>query len=116
MTGFAAIKVTRDNMLAIFQSVSEIPAGRERLCWAMLRFPYDDEETFYFIGGNYLGLNQPQFDRQILTEYQLRKYFEFNDKSFRHNAAKPNGAWFVVNPKPAEIERLKNGLDEEMVS
>jgi hypothetical protein len=115
---FAAIHVTQRNLDAIFASVAEIPAGRARLAWALFRYPYDGEDEFFYVGGNYLHRNQPDFERQLFSRSELDACFTYDLKKLQQSMSTPQGSrlWFVVKPKPEQIERMKEGFDEEIVS
>ena len=98
MESYAAIEITRDNLDAIFASVGRWPAGRARLAWAFFTYPYHAGK-FFFIGGNYLHLNQPDFSRQILSLWQLDKLFTYDPSQVNKNKSAGGNYWFTVSLK-----------------
>lgn len=107
MPTYAAIKLSRDTIGTILASVQDIPAGKERLTWAMLRYPYRSDVQHYYIGGNYLHLNQPDFTKQILTQAELDAFFEYKPQKLIAGRVKPEHTWFPV--------RLKEHRSADMV-
>lgn len=99
MTSFAAIKLHKDTIIAVLGHVADTPAGKEKLVWAMLRYQYQPDTELYFIGGNYLRINQPDYSRHILTRTELDLLFTYKDQKKRNGRRDPNLNWFVVTPR-----------------
>jgi hypothetical protein len=98
MASYAAIRLVKDTIITVFASVAEIPAGRERLAWALLKYPYDPTKTYYFVGGNYLGLNQPDYARQILDQTTFDLLFTYKAKKIG-GVNNTEHSWFVIKPR-----------------
>ena len=93
---YAAIKVSRDTITAILRHVTNVPAGQERLIYAMLKYPFKDDVPHYFIGGNYLKLNQPDYSKQILTQSELDLLFTYSKQKPKQGRTNPDTTWFPV--------------------
>jgi hypothetical protein len=106
MPTYAAIPVNRNTIMEIFAHVVDVPDGHSRLAWALFKFPYN-EEDYFFIGGNYLGMSgPPDFGRQILPKAKLNEWFDYNVKAMeRRNGPRQNGSWFPVSVKDGIIFR-----------
>lgn len=96
MTSYSAIKIGRDTIVAMLSNVANVPAGRERLVWAMLNYPYQPSQTYYYVGGNYAHLNQPDYSRQIFTEEELGEIFEYRQPAKVNGKPNPAMNWFLV--------------------
>jgi hypothetical protein len=103
---FAAIKISRDNINTMLSCVSDSPAGEERLIYAMWRYPYKAGVTYYFIGGNYLKANYPEYSRHILTQDELDLLFEYNRPKVIPGRRNPDINWFAVRLKEKELEEV----------
>jgi HKD family nuclease len=106
---YAAIKLNKDTIISVLGSVFDMPAGQERLIWAMLKYPYQPGVEHYFVGGNYLRLNQPDYMRQILTRTELDLLFTYKEQEKKNGRPNPNLNWFVVklrDPHPDLIVEL----------
>lgn len=99
MTSYAAIKLNKNTVISVLGHVADTPAGRERLVWAMLKYPYQPGVEHYFIGGNYLRINQPDYSRQILTRTELDLLFTYKEQQKKSGRRDPDVNWFVVKPR-----------------
>ena len=93
MVSYAAIKVTRENMFTILESVRDYPAGPERLAWSMFRYEAVPGEAYYFVRGNYRKVNQLDFSKQIFSQTDLDLTFTYPKR-----ARSPMGGGVVRNP------------------
>ena len=123
MVTYAAIEINQATLTEIFANVSDVPDGRSRFSWALFRYPWVEGVDYFFIGGNYLGLNQLNYTRHILRKSDLDSWFTYNEKAIaRKNGPRNNGSWFAVtlredvvipgsrrNPK-VEVTALCSGL------
>lgn len=101
MPTYAAIPITKSSIFSLFAHVADLPDGKSSLAWAIFKFAYDDEDEFYFIGGNYTGKpGYPDFSRQIVSKSQLDAWFTYNPKHIsRIERPRANGGWFIVTPR-----------------
>jgi hypothetical protein len=109
VTSYAAIKLTKDTIIPVLGSVHDMPAGAERLIWAMLKYQYQPGVEHYFVGGNYLRLNQPDYTRQILSRTQLDLLFTYKEQEKKNGRPDPSLNWFVVKlrePHPDIVVEL----------
>jgi hypothetical protein len=87
----------------MFATVDSWPAGRARLTWALFRYPYDPAEDYFFIGGNYMHLNQPDFTRQIFSKKELDECFTYDPRQLELSISRTFACWFVVRPREGMI-------------
>ena len=103
MPSYAAIKLIRENMYTILESVKDYPAGPERLAWAMFKFDPIPGEAYYFIRGNYRKVNQLDFSQQILSQTVLDLRFTYPKRTRSPMGGRvvrnPDINWFVVTPR-----------------
>lgn len=118
MVSYAAIEVNQATVVEMFAHVFDVPDGQSRLAWAMFRYPWVEGCKYFFIGGNYLGINQPDFTKQILRKSQLDAWFTYNEKSIaRKNGPRQNGSWFIVTPREGIIFRgPRSKVQEELTA
>lgn len=105
-TTYAAIKISKENLLKMMGCVSDSPAGEERLTYALWRYPYLAGVTYYFIGGNYLKANYPDYSRHILTQDELDLLFSYNMPKARVGQRNPDINWFPVTLRVLELEEV----------
>lgn len=106
MSTYAAIPVDASTIIELFAHVADVPDGKSRLAWALFKFPWDAEDEFFFIGGNFLARNQPDFMRQIVSQSQLDKWFVYNPAHINRNPRnrpRKNGSWFTVTVRAGAI-------------
>jgi hypothetical protein len=103
---FAAIKISRDNIGTMLSCVSDSPNGENRLIYAMWNYPYKAGVTYYFVGGNYLKANYPDYSLHILTQDELDLLFSYNQPKARPGQRNPDINWFAVRLKEDELEEV----------
>jgi hypothetical protein len=101
VTSFAAIKLNRETIISVLGNVADIPGGKERLIWEMIKYQYQPGVEHYYIGGNYRQLpGPPDYSRQILTRTQLDLLFTYKEPSEKKNGRpNPEVTWFPVRPR-----------------
>lgn len=115
MPTYAAIPVNENTILELFSHVADVPDGKSRLAWALFRYPWVEGCDYYFIGGNYLGLNYHNFIKQILRRSELDSLFTYNEKAIeRKNGPRPNGSWFAVKLRDGVIVRGNHNHTQEL--
>jgi hypothetical protein len=107
MPSYAAIRLTKETVVSVLGNVADVPAGRERLVWAIFKYQYKPGTNYYYIGGNYLGLTQPDFTRQILDQVDLDLRFTYPEQKKVGGRPDPYVNWFVV--------KLRENVSEAMI-
>lgn len=106
MTSYAAIRLSKHTVMSCVANVADVPAGEERLIYAFLKYPFKEGEAYYFVGGNYLGLNQPDYIRNILTQEELDRLFTYKIRTL--------GSWFIVKVRDdIELGRPADPAEEQ---
>lgn len=114
MPSYAAIKLIRENMFTILESVAEYPAGKDRLSWAMFRYPSVPGEAYYFVRGNYRKVQQLDFTKQILSQTELDLLFTYQERKrerLGRTNRNPDLNWFAVTPREQHPDMI---LDDEI--
>lgn len=117
MVTYAAVPINENTILELFSHVADFPDGRSRLAWTLFKYPWAEGCDYFFIGGNYLGLNYQNFSKQILRRSELDSLFTYDRKALeRKNGPRPNGYWFPVTVRRGSVVRGSHNHKRELIA